>query len=290
MLDFTSNPLKPGIFSIRFGSDLVGLDTPKVMGILNLTPDSFYAGSRAGSESDIFKSAEKMVLDGASFLDIGGYSTRPSGTNIAENQEIDRTIPAIEKLKKEFPTIYFSIDTFRPTVARLAIDSGADWINDVSGGIKNEEMWKLATEKRVPYILMHNRGGIEYFHHEQVYKNVALEVSQELSYQVASARSFGISDLVVDPGFGFSKKGIQNFDLLQNMEQMHRLNAPVLVGLSRKSMIYKTLEISPEDALSGTIALNTIALVKGAHILRVHDVKPAIQTINLLKNICLPEL
>lgn len=289
MPDSYSKSREPGKFSIRFGSELLILDKPKVMGILNLTPDSFYSASRSESEETLFNSAEKMVQEGAAFLDLGGYSTRPGATEVSEEEEMKRVLPFFEKLKKEFPGVYLSIDTYRPEVARRALDMGADWINDVSGGIENEDMWSLAAEKGVPYILMHNRGGISKFHQPQTYSNVALEISQELSFQLAAARRVGITDVIVDPGFGFSKKGNQNFELLNHMEYMHRLNSPVLVGLSRKSMIYKTLEIDPIDALCGTIALNTVAILKGAHILRVHDVKPAFQTIELMNNLCLPE-
>jgi dihydropteroate synthase len=289
MPDSFSKFLEPEKYSIRFGSELVILDKPRVMGILNLTPDSFYSESRSESEAALFFSAEKMVQEGATFLDLGGYSTRPGASEVSEKEEMDRVLPYFEKLKKEFPGIYLSIDTYRPEVGRKALETGADWINDVSGGIENKGMWSLAAEKKVPYILMHNRGGIKKFHQPQTYSDVALEVCEEISFQLAEARKFGIVDVIVDPGFGFSKSGIQNFHLLNHLEQVHRLKSPVLVGISRKSMIYKTLEIQAEDALSGTIALNTIALLKGAHILRVHDVKPAIQTINLLNTLCLPE-
>lgn len=290
MLDFRNSPLAAKSLSIRFGNRLLAFPRPRVMGIINLSPDSFFSGSRAVFNHDLLKMAEGMLAEGADFLDIGGYSTRPGAGFVEERVEMERVCAAIECLKKEFPDSLISIDTFRPEVARQAIEGGADWVNDVSGGLENEKMWEVVAEKKVPYILMHIRQNLAQMHEEQNYQNVALEVSTELAFRAEKASSFGITDIIADPGFGFSKKGPQNFELLRNLEQVHRLNLPVLVGLSRKSMIYKTLDIKPEDAIFGTTALQTVALLKGVHILRVHDVKPAVQTIKLLDSLCLQGL
>lgn len=259
------------------------------MGILNLTPDSFFSGSRVQNSDTILPIAEKMIADGADFLDVGGYSTRPGMAEVSVEEEKKRVCDALHRLKSAFPQTYFSVDTFRAEVAQSALDSGADWINDVSGGLENEEMWHVAIARKVPYIMMHIRQNILSMHKPQHYDNVALEVATELTFQKEKAEKLGLREIIVDPGFGFSKNREQNFSLLKHLEIFHRLESPILVGVSRKSMIYKTLQSTAEAALPGTIALQTVAILKGAHILRVHDVKEAVQTIQLMEALCLPE-
>lgn len=275
--------------SIRFRNELLVLDKPQVMGILNTNPDSFFTQGQDFRLETLLKMAEKMVEEGARFLDIGGYSTRPGADFVSEKEEFDRVLPIFSKLKRMFPQIYLSIDTFRPEVAKAAIEEGADWINDVSGGLGNEKMWKVAADSKVPYSMMHIRNGVDTMHKPQIYSNVALEVASELSVRKEKAEAAGITDVVIDPGFGFSKNVDQNFELLKNLSLLNRLGVPLLVGLSRKSMIYKTLETTSSEALNGTTALNAIALSQGAHILRVHDVKPAVETIKLMQKLCLQE-
>lgn len=283
------NPYKKHPWVIRFGANLVDCSKTRVMGILNITPDSFFSGSRVQDMDAILSTAEKMIGDGATFLDVGGYSTRPGMAEISVEEEKKRVCNALNRLKTVFPHIYFSVDTFRPEVAQYALDSGADWINDVSGGLENEAMWNVAIERKVPYIMMHIRQNIQGMHQPQYYKNVALEVVTELAFRKDRAKKMGLQEIIIDPGFGFSKNREQNFALLHQLEVFHRLEAPILVGISRKSMIYKTLQTTATDALNGTIALNTVAIFKGAHILRVHDVREAMQTVQLLEALCLPE-
>ncbi len=251
------------------------------MGIINVTPDSFYDGGKTFSEKEILKQAEKMLSEGATFLDIGGYSTRPGADEISENEEIKRVVEAIESLLKKFPEALISIDTFRSEVAKKAVEAGAAMVNDVSGGTLDAKMYKTVAKLKVPYILMHMRGTPKTMTKRTDYKNVTVEVLKDLSEKIALARAEGISDIIADPGFGFAKKREQSFQLLNNLELFQNLNVPILVGVSRKSFIYKTLETSAENALNGTTSLNTIALLKGAAILRVHDVKEAVECVKL---------
>ncbi len=264
---------------------LIDLSVPKVMGIINITPDSFYDGGKTFSEKDILKQTEKMLSEGATFLDIGGYSSRPGADEISENEEISRISGAIESILNNFPEAIISIDTFRSEVAKKAVESGAAIINDVSGGTLDAEMFKTAGELKVPYILMHMRGTPKTMTKLTDYKNVTIEVLKDLSEKIAMARAEGINDIIADPGFGFSKTREQSFQLLNNLELFQNLDLPILVGVSRKSMIYKTLDTSAEDALNGTTSLNTIALLKEASILRVHDVKEAVECVKLFKNL-----
>lgn len=264
---------------------LIDLSVPKVMGIINITPDSFYDGGKNFSESAIVKTAEKMLFDGATFLDVGGYSTRPGADEITEEEEISRTVKAIELILKNFPEALISIDTFRSEVAKQAIESGAALVNDVSGGNLDPQMFKTVANLKVPYILMHMRGNPKTMAKLTDYTNVTLEVLKDLSEKIAMARAAGINDIIADPGFGFAKTPTQSFELLNNLELFENLEVPILAGVSRKSFIYKTLNISPEDALNGTTTLNTIALMKGASILRVHDVKEAVECVKLFQNL-----
>lgn len=264
---------------------LIDLKVPKVMGIINVTPDSFYDGGNSFSEKDILNQAEKMLKDGADFLDIGGYSTRPNADEVTVEEENNRVVNAIELILKHFPQALISVDTFRSEVAHNAVASGAAMINDVSGGTLDESMFKLAAEKKVPYILMHMRGTPQNMMQLTDYKNVTLEVLKDLSHKIALAREAGVNDIIVDPGFGFAKTRSQSFEILNNLELFQNLDIPILVGVSRKSFIYSTLGISAKEALNGTTVINTIALLKGAKILRVHDVKKAVECVRLLNQL-----
>lgn len=265
---------------------LIDLSIPKVMGIINVTPDSFYDGGKTFSEKEILKQAEKMLSEGATFLDVGGYSTRPGAEDISDTEEIRRVLEAIENILKRFPEALISIDTFRSEVAKKAVEAGAAIVNDVSGGTLDAEMYNTVAKLKVPYILMHMRGTPKTMAKLTDYKNVTIEVLKDLAEKIALARASGINDIIADPGFGFAKTREQSFQLLNNLELFQNLNVPILAGISRKSMIYKTLETSAENALNGTTSLNTIALLKGASILRVHDVKEAVECVKLRGEVC----
>lgn len=252
------------------------------MGIINVTPDSFYDGGKSFSENDILSQAETMLSEGATFLDVGGYSTRPNAEDISEDEEIKRVVNAIELILNKFPEALISVDTFRSKVAREAVKSGAIMVNDVSGGTLDTDMFQTVAELKVPYILMHMRGTPKTMSKLTDYENVTLEVLNDLSQKIAKAREAGIDDIIVDPGFGFAKNAHQSFELLNNLELFQNLDVPILAGISRKSFVYKTLDISVQDALNGTTVLNTIALLKGASILRVHDVKEALECVKLI--------
>ena len=260
------------------------------MGIINVTPDSFYDGGKNFFQSAILQTTEKMLLEGATFLDIGGYSTRPGAKEIMEDEELSRTLGAIDLILKNFPETLISIDTYRSKVAKEAIKSGAALVNDVSGGSLDSQMFETVADLKVPYILMHMRGTPKTMASLTDYKNVTLEVLKYLSHKIHLARAAGINDIIVDPGFGFAKTRKQSFELLNNLELFRNLEAPVLVGVSRKSFIYKTLEVLPDKALNGTTALHMAALTKGASILRVHDVKEAVECVKLFQNLNFKEL
>jgi dihydropteroate synthase len=260
---------------------LIDLSIPKVMGIINVTPDSFYDGGKTFSEKEILKQAERMLSEGATFLDVGGYSTRPGAEDISETEEIRRVVESVESMLKRFPEALISVDTFRSEVAKKAVETGAAIVNDVSGGTLDGEMYKTVAKLNVPYILMHMRGTPKTMAKLTDYKNVTVEVLKNLSEKIAMARAEGINDIIADPGFGFAKTREQSFQLLNNLELFQNLKVPILAGISRKSMIYKTLETSSDNALNGTTSLNTIALLKGASILRVHDVKEAVECVKL---------
>ena len=269
---------------INIKGKLYDLSVPKVMAILNFTPDSFYEKSRFRPDNQVLKSQiEEIVLNGAEILDIGGYSTRPGATSVSVEEEIIRTIPIIEFIKSNFPEIIVSIDTFRGEVAQKAVENGADIINDVSGGLFDEKMFTTVAALNVPYILMHNRGNVETMHHKSEYQNVVLDVIKELQIQVLKLKNLGVRDIIIDPGFGFSKNVAQNFEILANLEKFEILDCPILAGLSRKSMICRTLNTTADFALNGTTALNMIALQKGANILRVHDAKEATECVQLFE-------
>ena len=264
---------------------LIDLSKPKVMGIINITPDSFYDGGKTFSEKEILKQAEKLLSEGATFLDVGGYSTRPGAEEVSEKDEIERAAGAIETILKSFPQALISVDTFRSEVAKKAVEAGAAIVNDVSGGTLDAEMYKVVAKLKVPYILMHMRGNPKTMAKLTEYKNVTIDVLKDLAEKIALAKSEGINDIIADPGFGFAKTRQQSFQLLNNLELFQNLDVPILAGISRKSMIYKTLDTSAENALNGTTSLNTIALLKGASILRVHDVKEAVECVKLFENL-----
>jgi len=255
------------------------------MGIINVTPDSFYDGGKTTNLKEILDQTERMLIEGATFIDIGGYSSRPGAEVISETTELERVIPTIEAILKKFPKTIISIDTFRSTVAKISVESGASLINDISGGSLDTDMLATASNLKVPYIMMHMRGTPQSMAKQTNYENITIEVLKYFSQKLAQARATGINDIIVDPGFGFAKTRQQSFELLNNLELFKQLEVPYLVGISRKSMIYKTLETSANEALNGTTALHSVALLKGASILRVHDVKEAKECINLLQNL-----
>lgn len=271
--------------TINCKGNLVDLSTPKIMGILNTTPDSFYAESRKTNLDVLLFSAEEMLNQGATFLDIGGYSSRPDADDISEDEELQRVLPAIEAILKRFPDSLISIDTFRSKIASEAINAGAALINDISAGNLDSNMMKVAAEFQVPYIMMHMRGNPKTMKGLNEYEDLTQDILFYFSEKINHARALGINDVIVDPGFGFSKNIAQNFELLSKLGLFKNLNTPILAGLSRKSTIYKTLNISASDALNGTTVLNTVALSKGANILRVHDVKEAMETVKLMSQL-----
>ena len=259
------------------------LDTPQVIGILNVTPDSFYKGSRVEKEWDIVTRAEKMLSEGALMLDIGGYSSRPGAEEISTGDELSRVVPAIELILKTFPGTKISIDTFRAEVAKQAVDAGACMINDISGGELDDQMFDTVAKLNVPYILMHMRGNPNTMTGLTNYESVIKEVAQYFGKKCRQLLEKDVKDIILDPGFGFSKTKEQNYDLLRNLGYFKMLNLPILAGISRKSMIYKNLEIKADEALNGTTALHMTALMNGASLLRVHDVKQAVETVKLFK-------
>lgn len=270
-------------YTLNCRGKLLSLEAPLVMGILNLTPDSFYPGSRLSSAEEAVAKAGKMLSDGADILDIGGYSSRPGAADISAQEEQERILPAIQAILQEYPEAIISVDTFRAEVAEAAVNAGAAIINDISGGLLDDAMFETVARLQVPYILMHMRGTPQTMSSLAKYEDVTTEVLDELRVQVAKLQQLGAKDIILDPGFGFAKTVEQNFELLRHLDDLRILDLPLLAGLSRKSMVYKTLGIAQADALTGTIVVNTLALTKGADILRVHDVKEAKQTIILLE-------
>ncbi|WP_120202771.1 dihydropteroate synthase [Ichthyenterobacterium magnum] len=257
------------------------------MGILNITPDSFYDGGAYKNNSDILSQVYIMLKDGATFIDVGAYSSRPNATHISETEELQRMLPIIELILKEFPDALLSIDTFRSEVAKQCINSGASLINDISAGHIDENMLQTIANLQVPYIMMHMKGTPQTMQEQTHYDDLIKDILSYFSKRIAKARELGIVDLIADPGFGFAKTTEQNFELLNQLELFNNLDLPLLIGVSRKSMIYKSLGNTANEALNGTSILNTIALQKGASILRVHDVKEAmecIKLVNLLKS------
>jgi dihydropteroate synthase len=286
MISSTEDKLFPQKYTFQIKGCLYSWNKPKVMGILNLTPDSFFEGSRVPTDKkSVLEEAEKKIKEGADFLDLGGYSTRPGAADISIEEEIARVIPAISEIKKNFPDTLLSVDTFRSQVAKAAVEAGAELVNDISAGNLDPEMLPLVAQLGVPYIAMHMKGSPQTMQTETSYTDLVPDVLAYFGEKIEQFRKFGIKDVIIDPGFGFAKTREQNFELLRNLSSFKQLGLPVLVGLSRKSMIYKTLEISANEALNGTTALNMFALLQGADILRVHDVKEAKETIELAAQI-----
>jgi len=270
---------------INCKGELIDLSIPKVMGILNVTPNSFFDGGKYKNEQEIILQVEKMLAEGADFIDIGAYSSKPSAEFVTEQEETERIVPVIELILKHFPNALLSIDTFRAEVAKASIESGSAIINDISAGELDDKMFDVIAKYNVPYIMMHIRGNPQTMQSLTQYDDIVKEMLFYFSEKVQKARSMGINDLILDPGFGFAKTTDQNYEVMQKMELFNLLELPVLAGISRKSMIYKTLNSTPQEALNGTTFLNTIALTKGAKILRVHDVKEAVECVILFNKI-----
>lgn len=261
-------------------------DRPVVMGIMNVTPDSFFDGGKYQGLTSVLEHCQKMVAEGADILDLGAFSTRPGSERISDKEEIERIIPALRAIRKEFPNIPISIDTFRQSVANQCIEEGADIINDISGGLFDEAMIPYIGKNHIPYILMHITGTLEGMHKEEIIsENIHEEVRRFFEKQVNKLLDYGEQQIILDPGIGFNKTIECNFGLLKDIDKYRINDLPVLIGISRKSLIYKTLNISPEEALNGTTTLNTIALLNGADILRVHDVKEAVEAVKLFSAI-----
>jgi dihydropteroate synthase len=269
--------------TINCNGKLIDVSYPKIMGILNHTPDSFFDGGKYKTEKEMLLRTEKMLLEGADFIDVGAYSSRPSAAFVTEEQEIERLVFVLEILAKHFPEIPISIDTFRSEVARISLENGAAIINDISAFSLDEKMLDVVAHYKVPYIMMHMRGTPQTMQQFTDYDNLTKDIFYYFSEKIALAKAKGVNDLIVDVGFGFSKTLEQNYELLNNLDFFQQFGLPLLVGVSRKSMIYKVLDITPTEALNGTTVIHTIALQKGANILRVHDVKEAKETVKLLQ-------
>lgn len=271
--------------TINCNGELIDLSIPKVMGILNVTPDSFFDGGHYTNNREVLQRVEQMLTDGATFIDVGGYSSKPNAAAVTVQEEKARTIPVVASIVQHFPEAIVSVDTFRSDVAQLCLDQGAAIVNDISAGLLDPLMLKIVANYQVPYIMMHMKGTPQTMSALAQYDDLVKEILFYFSERIAAARSLGISDLIVDPGFGFAKTIDQNFELLRHLDIFKNLDLPILAGVSRKSMIHKTLQIKPEEALNGTTVLNTLALEKGAAILRVHDVKEAVETIKLWQKV-----
>ena len=273
------------IQSINCKGELITFDKPKVMGIINITPDSFYEGSRHREMNDILKQVDRMMEQGADLIDIGGYSSRPGADDIPLQEELDRVIPVIRNVANKFPRVRISVDTFRSDVAGQALENGAAMINDISAGLLDDAMMDVVSRYQVPYVMMHMKGTPQTMRSLNQYNDLITEIIHYFSERIQRANELGINDLIIDPGFGFAKNIDQNFELLKRLSHLEHLELPLLIGVSRKSMVHKTLGIKPEEALNGTTALNMLALDRGASILRVHDVKEAVECCKLYDRI-----
>lgn len=268
--------------TINCKGTLINLSTPKVMGIVNVTPDSFFDGGKLTDADAVVFQVEKMLQESATFIDLGGYSSKPGADFVSETEELNRVIPVVKLLVEKFPDILLSIDTFRSEVAKQAIENGAALINDISAGLLDENMLETVAKLQVPYIMMHMKGTPKTMQSLANYNDLLKEMNFYFSERIAKARHFGLNDIIIDPGFGFAKTLDQNYELLQNLELLQFHDLPILAGISRKSMIYKALETAPEAALNGTTFLHAFCLQKGANILRVHDVKEAVECVKLM--------
>lgn len=274
-------PFKP--YSMNLRGRLVEIDRPWVMGIVNVTPDSFYSGSRATDELTLVDRVRQLIAEGADVLDIGACSTRPGSQSVDAQAEMDRLQWALGIIRREAPGVILSVDTYRADVARRCVgDWGVDIINDISGGTLDDAMFKTVAQLHVPYVLMHMRGTPDTMSSLTDYDNVTADVLEWMARQIDDMRQMGVADIIADPGFGFAKTVEQNYELLARLEAFHALNAPLLVGVSRKRMIYTPLDCTADEALNGTTIVNTLALERGAHILRVHDVRAAVEAVKLV--------
>lgn len=272
--------------TLNIRGDLINLSRPKVMGILNITPDSFYDGGRYNRMDLMTEQAEKLISEGAAFIDIGAWSSRPGAKHITEEEELNRLKPIVDLIRKRFPDTIVSVDTFRSGIARIMVEEyGVDMINDISAGSMDPEMFKTIADLHVPYIIMHMQGTPADMQINPEYNNITREILTFFSEKLQALKLLGVTDIIVDPGFGFGKSVDHNYELLVNLDSFSMIELPVMVGLSRKSMIYKFLGIGPDEALNGSTVLHSIALFKGADILRVHDVKEAMEAITLLEKI-----
>ena len=269
--------------TINCKGELVDLISPKVMGILNLTPDSFFDGGKYKDESSILTQVEYMLDQGAAFIDMGAYSSRPGAEHVPEDEELQRMIPVIDLILKNFPDTLISVDTFRSKVAAESIEHGAAIINDIAAGNLDKNMFATIAKHQVPYIMMHMKGTPQSMQKEATYDNLINDLRFYFSEKIQEATSKKINDVIIDPGFGFAKTTAQNYTLLHHLDMFQTLGLPILIGLSRKSMVYKILESSPQEALNGTTALHTVALLKGANIIRAHDVKEASECVKLVE-------
>jgi len=273
--------------SINCKGTLIDLSAPKVMGILNITPDSFFDGGKYNNQTLIINQVEKMLSEGATFIDVGAYSSRPGAKHISEEEELNRILPIVQLLISEFPSILISVDTFRSDIANQSIHNGACMINDISAGNMDINMFPTIAKLQVPYVIMHMQGTPQNMQKNPIYENVVSDLLYYFSKKIAELHKLGINDIITDVGFGFGKTTNHNYQLLKNLELFKNLETPILAGLSRKGMLYKPLNITAESALNATTSANTVALLNGASLLRVHDVKEAVETVKiveLLKN------
>ncbi len=273
------------MMTINCKGSLIDLSTPKVMGILNITPDSFFDGGKYKNEEEILVQSKKMLDEGATFIDVGAYSSRPGAKHISEEDELNRILPVVELLVRNFPEIIISVDTFRSSVAEESIKIGAALINDISGGKMDKKMFNTIAKLQVPYIMMHMQGRPQDMQLNPVYEDVVTEVISFFADQLFKLRQLKVNDVVIDVGFGFGKTITHNYELLEKLSLFKNLEVPILTGVSRKSMLYKLLGILPKEALNATTVANTIALLNGTSILRVHDVKEAIEAIKIVSKV-----
>ncbi len=291
MQKYKTNCFNHEIYKIKCGDAILNMKSPVVMGILNVTPDSFYDGGRYNCESSILDRAIQIINEGAAIIDLGAYSTRPGAKNVSAEEEYERMAPAVEILRKNFPEAILSIDTFRAEVARKIVEQfGACIINDISGGTIDEEMFGTVADLKVPYIMMHIQGTPQTMQKNPQYDNLMEDISLFFSQRIEQLKQLGVEDVILDPGFGFGKTIDHNYEIVANLDHFQQFNLPILAGLSRKSMIYKFLGGSPETSLNGTSILNTMCLERGANILRVHDVKEAVVCVKLVEKVNIEKL
>lgn len=273
------------MMTINCKGNLIDFTIPKVMGILNVTPDSFFDGGKYKNEQAILSQTAKMLADGATFIDVGAYSSKPGAKQVSEVEELARIIPVIKLLVRNFPSIIISVDTFRSEVAKQSVQAGAALINDISGGVLDAKMFETVAKLQVPYIMMHMQGTPQNMQLNPVYTDIVKEVTLFFATQLAKLRALKVNDVIIDVGFGFGKTTAHNYELLQKLSLFESLEVPILTGISRKSMLYKLLDILPADALNATTVANTIALLNGTNILRVHDVKQAVEAVKIVKQV-----